>query len=176
MDLNPILNLFSQNTERDTVQEITHRGYTHKTENKVMNCHHAPGAILLWTISTGTMFVALFTLFLKLQIGNFVRTISSMLLAKKLLYGSTRHFTASIVFSTTQVILMVLSPLLELKPGLLQLHGFLLKTGGHTWLMVKLPGTSKLTKVTLHLLLFMALATWFPKTRGHKRITLSPAG
>ena len=61
MDLSPTLNLFNQNTERDTVPEITHHGYTHKTENKVTNCHHAPGAILSWTISTETMFVALFT-------------------------------------------------------------------------------------------------------------------
>jgi hypothetical protein len=61
MDLNPTHKLSKQNTERDTAPEITHLGYTLKTENRATNCHLALGAILLWTISTERMFVAHFT-------------------------------------------------------------------------------------------------------------------
>ena len=61
MDLNLTHNLSKQNTEKDTAPEITHHGFTLKTENRVTNCHLARGAILLWTISTERMFVAHFT-------------------------------------------------------------------------------------------------------------------
>lgn len=46
MDLNQTPNLSNQNTERDTAPEITHHGFTLKTENKATNCHLALGAIL----------------------------------------------------------------------------------------------------------------------------------